>query len=96
MRFLSLSPADVRTIWVVSEASRMENCGLKPQQLGLLADDAHAQRVEGAHRQPPGRARPCMWATRSCISLAALLVKVIAAMLPGLMPHSLIRWRSCA
>jgi hypothetical protein len=55
---LSTVAGDSETICTVSE-SRMENCGFKPAVLGLLADDAHAERVEGAHRESrPARARP--------------------------------------
>ena len=39
---------------------------------------------------PLGRP-PISAVMRSCISLAALLVKVIAAMLWGLIPHSVMR-----
>jgi hypothetical protein len=50
----------------------------------VLAQDANAERMEGADRElrggagPPQPARP-----RSRISAAALLVKVIAAISPG-------------
>ena len=88
---LSLSPATSETICTVSEASRMENCGLSPQCLASwrMMRTPSAWKVHTV--SPPGTRPPMMWATRSCISLAALLVKVIAAMLLALMPHSLIR-----
>ena len=57
---------------------------MKPEPLGLLAQDAHARGVE---RRDPHRLRarpPTSAATRSRISPAALLVKVIARISPGL------------
>jgi hypothetical protein len=49
---------------MICVVSRVEDgeLRLEAEQLGLLAHDAHAQRVEGAHREPlGGRARPSAW-----------------------------------
>ena len=51
----------------------------------LRTQDPHAHRVERGHPHRPDRA-PIMSATRSRISAAALLVKVMARISPGCAP----------
>jgi hypothetical protein len=68
---------------VVSAASRIEKPRLEAELAPPPAQDAHAERVKGADDEDSARA-PISLPTRSFISFAALLVKVMAAIWLGL------------
>ena len=84
-RFLSVLPVISAMICVVSDESDRKNAARPSSWLSCAR--CAPQRVEGAHRQAPWRRAAISLEMRSSISLAALLVKVIAAMLCGLKPH---------
>ena len=56
---------------------------LQPHHLGMAAQDARGDRMEGAEPQALGGAAPIMRSSRSRISRAALLVKVTARICAG-------------
>ncbi len=57
--------------------------GLEPDRLGMAAQDARGDRMEGAEPHAPRRRAPIIASSRSRISRAALLVKVTASDLAG-------------